>query len=288
MRRERGRTEARRVADKSRTTTPARKVRSKASVSLRAKKPGTPAAAGRETRAAGLRASHGVVPALDLESLDDVKRVVEQTTRITGVVAYKLGLTVTLRLGLQKAIAELRGVTDLPLFYDHQKAGPDVPDMAAKFASTCAEAGADGLILFPLAGPTAVDEFVGNTLKHGMLPIVGGDLPLPSYNASGGGYVVDDALDKIFRRAASAGARHFIVPGNTSAKVRHHASWLPSVAPDPHLFIPGIGALGGSIGETFAAAPKCRVYAIVGRAIYGAPDAAAAARRLADEALSFA
>jgi orotidine-5'-phosphate decarboxylase len=229
-----------------------------------------------------------VVPALDLESLDDVKRVVEQTTRIAGVVAYKLGLTVTLRLGLQKAIAELRRVTDLPLFYDHQKAGPDVPDMAAKFASTCAEAGADGLILFPLAGPTAVDEFVGNTLKYGMLPIVGGDLPLPSYNASGGGYVVDDALDKIFRRAASTGARHFIIPGNTSAKVWHHASWLPSVAPEPHLFIPGIGALGGSIRDTFAAAPNCRVYAIVGRAIYGAPDPATAARRLADEALSFA
>jgi orotidine-5'-phosphate decarboxylase len=279
MRRERGRTEARRVTGK---------VRSKASVSLRAKKSARSAAAERKARTAGLRASHGIVPALDLESLDDVKRVVEQTTRISGVVAYKLGLTMTLRLGLQRAIAELRNVTELPVFYDHQKAGPDVPDMAAKFAATCAEAGADGLILFPLAGPTAVDQFVGNTLKYDMLPIVGGDLPLPSYNASGGGYVVDDALDKIFQRAASVGARHFIVPGNTSAKVRHHATWLPSVAAEPHLFIPGIGALGGSIRETFAAAPNCRVYAIVGRAIYGAPDPAVAARRLADEALSFA
>ena len=275
MRRERGLTEARGMTGK---------VRSKAPVSLRAKKPGTSLAAERDRRAASLRASHGIVPALDLEALDDVKRVVEQTTRIAGVVAYKLGLTVALRLGLQRAIAELRSVTDLPVFYDHQKAGPDVPDMAAKFASTCAEAGADGLILFPLAGPTAVDEFVGNTLKYGMLPIVGGDLPLPSYNASGGGYIVDDALDMICRRAALAGARHFIIPGNTSAKVRHHASWLPSVAPEPHLFIPGIGALGGSIRDTFAAAPNCRVYAIVGRAIYGVPDAAAAARRPARRA----
>jgi orotidine-5'-phosphate decarboxylase len=276
------------VARKVRAKTPARKVRSKAHVSVRAKKSGTPAASVREARAISLRATHGIVPALDLESPDDVKRVVERTTRIAGVVAYKLGLTLTLRLGLQRAIEELRSVTDLPVFYDHQKAGPDVPDMAAKFASTCAAAGADGLILFPLAGPTAVDEFVGSTLKHDMLPIVGGDLPLPSYNASGGGYVVDDALDKIFRRAASAGAKHFIVPGNTSAKVRHHASWLPSVTSEPHLFIPGIGALGGSIRDTFAAASNCRVYAIVGRAIYGAPDPADAARRLADEALSFA
>ncbi len=273
---------------KFRSKTSRRTIRSKAPPQLRSKhaKRGSPPE--RKVQGATLRESHGIVPALDLESLDDVKRVVEQTTRIAGVVAYKLGLTITLRLGLVGAISQLRSVTDLPIFYDHQKAGPDVPDMAAKFASICAQAGADGLILFPLAGPTAVDEFVGHTLKQGMLPIVGGDLPLPTYNSSGGGYVVDDALDKIFRRAASAGARHFIIPGDTSTKVRHHASWLPSVVDEPHLFIPGIGALGGSVGDTFAAASNCRVYAIVGRAIYGAPDPAAAARRLADEALSFA
>jgi orotidine-5'-phosphate decarboxylase len=57
---------------------------------------------------------------------------------------------------------------------------------------------------------------------------------------------------------------------------------------DPSLFIPGIGALGGSISEAFAAAGTCRAYAVVGRAIYGALDPADAARRLADEATRFA
>jgi orotidine-5'-phosphate decarboxylase len=55
----------------------------------------------------------------------------------------------------------------------------------------------------------------------------------------------------------------------------------------PALFIPGIGALGGSIGSTFSAAPGCDLYAVVGRALYDAVDPAEAARRLGAEALRF-
>src|SRR5258708_30579354 len=96
------------------------------------------------------RVSHGILPALDMDSLDQMARVVETTTRIAGVVGYKVGLTATLRLGLEGAIKLLRAVSDLPLIYDHQKAGPDVPDMAEKFPPTCHPAGADRLIPFPV------------------------------------------------------------------------------------------------------------------------------------------
>jgi orotidine-5'-phosphate decarboxylase len=160
--------------------------------------------------------------------------------------------------------------------------------MAAKFCSTCKEAGVDGLILFPVAGPRAVVAFAGGAYRNRLLPIVGGDLPFPDYNASGGGYVIDDALDKIFSKAIEVGVDHFVVPGNTPDKVRRHAGWLTQKLERPCLFIPGIGALGGSIAETFKAAGGCHAYAVVGRAIYDAPDPAEAARRLAGEALAFA
>jgi orotidine-5'-phosphate decarboxylase len=234
------------------------------------------------------RVSHGILPALDMDSLDAMSRVVEQTTRIEGVIGYKVGLTATLRLGLEGAVKLLRAVTDLPLIYDHQKAGPDVPDMAAKFAATCHAAGVDGLILFPVAGPRAVREFVGNALKNELLPLVGGELPLPDYTVAGGGYIADDALDRIFALAVEIGAKHFIVPANVPAKVRHHAEALKRALAKPSLFLPGIGPLGGSIASAFAPAAGCNVYAVVGRAIYGAPDPAEAAKRLAAEALHFA
>ncbi len=234
-----------------------------------------------------LRTTHGILIALDMDSLDQMSRVVEQTTGIAGIVGYKVGLTATLRLGLGGAVRHLRASTDLPLIYDHQKAGPDVPDMAAKFAATCREAGVDGLILFPVAGPRAVVAFAGGAYRNRLLPIVGGDLPFPDYNASGGGYVIDDALDKIFRKAIEIGVDHFVVPGNTPEKLRHHAGWLTEKLERPFLFVPGIGALGGSIADAFAAAPGCNMYAVVGRAIYDAPDPAEAARRLAGEAQRF-
>ena len=239
--------------------------------------------------AVSFRTSHGIVPALDPANLDGIKRLVAATTRIEGIVAYKLGLTATLRLGLPLAVRELRSLTDLPLIYDHQKAGPDVPDMAAKFTAICAEAGVDALILFPTAGPRAVAAFAGGAIREGLLPIVGGDLPLPDYNVSGGGYVADDALSRIVTAAVAIGVDHFVIPANNPDRVGVLARQMQDeLGRPPSLFLPGIGALGGSIGATFAAAPAgSRLYAVIGRAIYGASDPAEAARILTAEALAF-
>lgn len=235
---------------------------------------------------ARFRAKHGVIVALDAETVDACKRTIDLTTRVDGVVAYKLGMTMALRLGLAESVRQLRAHTDLPLLYDHQKAGPDVFDMAAKFAALCAEAKVDGLILFPVAGPRAVKGFVGETLRHRLLPLVGGDLPFPDYNVSGGGYVADDALERIIDCAVTVGANHFVIPGNTPDKLRHHSARLRRTLPDPVFVVPGIGPLGGNIGELVAAANGCSVYGVVGRAIYGASDQAQAARALVDQAMA--
>lgn len=230
------------------------------------------------------RAKHGVIVALDADSVEACRRTIDATTGVAGVVGYKLGMTSVLRLGLAEAVRQMRAHTDLPLLYDHQKAGPDVFDMAAKFAALCAEAKVDGLILFPTAGPRSVEGFVGETLKRGLLPLVGGDLPFPDYNVSGGGYVADDALERIIDKSVSLGATHFVVPGNTPAKLRHHAERLRGRLAEPVFVVPGIGPLGGKIGELVRAAPGASVLGVVGRAVYDAKDPAAAARALVEEA----
>ena len=107
-------------------------------------------------------ADSGVVPALDVETVDELQRLVEMTHDIEGIVGYKLGVVGALRLGLRGAAQAVRDLTDLPIIYDHQKAGPDIPDMAGKYISICRDAGVHALILFPLAGERSVSEFVGH------------------------------------------------------------------------------------------------------------------------------
>jgi orotidine-5'-phosphate decarboxylase len=230
-------------------------------------------------------ADSGVIPALDVETVDELQRLVEMTHDIEGIVGYKLGVVGALRLGLRGAVQAVRDITDLPILYDHQKAGPDIPDMAGKYVSICKEAGVDGLILFPLAGQRSVREFVGHAQLEGLVPIVGGALPFEEYYVSGGGYVADDVLERIFSLSATLGVADFVVPTNDPETVSRHAEVLKAGVDRPGVFLPGIGALGGSIEEAFAAAAGCRRYAVVGRGIYKSDDPRASARQLAEEAL---
>lgn len=234
-------------------------------------------------------AKMGLVPALDLDSTDRLLRVVEQTSRVEGVAGYKLGLTGSLKQGLGPAITSIRRITDLPVIYDHQKAGPDMPDMAAKFAAICAEAGADALILFPVAGPQAVRSFTGETLRNGMVPVVGGHIPVPDYCISGGGFMVDDVIHRIVENAAAAGARHFVLPANNEAAIRRHVGWAAKAVEDPVVFLTGFGALGGEIDKAFAAASgSSHRYAIVGRNVCESPSPAESAKRFVDAMMAVA
>lgn len=226
----------------------------------------------------------GLVPALDMASLEEMARVVSATTEVDGVTGYKLGLTAVLRLGLKAAVSRLRDLTDLPILYDHQKAGPDMPDMAPKFSAICAEAGVHGLILFPVAGPTAVAKFGGEALAHGLIPVVGGEIPVPDYVASGGGYLLDDALDRIMADAAKIGVDHFVLPARDPASIARRAATLVETMPEPVVFLTGFGPLGGSVAEGFRQLQGCSGrHAIVGRLVFAADDPGEAARGLVDQ-----
>jgi orotidine-5'-phosphate decarboxylase len=234
------------------------------------------------------RTHYGIIPALDLESVDAIRRIVEETCEVEGVVGYKLGIAGALRLGLANAVRAIREITDLPILYDHQKAGLDIPDMAQKFCTICNEAGVDALVLFPLAGPSAVEEFIVHTQRQGLCPIIGGDFPMAEYKVSGGGYVADDGPARILEHAYNLGVRHFIVPSTNLNGVRKVSEFLTASGRKPTLLMTGIGAMGGRISDAFAAAPGCSCYAIVGRAVYASDSPKEAARFLGSDALRFA
>ena len=93
---------------------------------------------------------------------------------------------------------------------------------------------------------------------------------MPDYGVSGGGYMLDDALDRILVRAVHNKSDHFVLPANDAAKIKRWSKWIASNVPSPLVLLTGFGALGGSIETSFAAAAACkRRYAIVGRLITG-------------------
>ena len=239
--------------------------------------------------AKALKGDMGIVPALDIDSHEHLEVVVRETSKREGVAGYKLGLTSVLRFGLAESVRRLRDLTDLPILYDHQKAGPDMPDMAVKYTAMCKEADVDGLILFPVAGPTAVDGFVGEAVRAGLIPVVGGEIPVPDYGVSGGGYMADDALDRILVRAVHNKADHFVLPAHDLAKIQRWSKWIAANVDSPLVLLTGFGALGGSIETSFAAASVCkRRFAIVGRLITGAKSPGDAAAKLYEQMLATA
>lgn len=229
--------------------------------------------------------SRGILCACDLEDLDAVKRLLEAIDPVEQIAGYKLGSLLALRYGLKSVVKAMRKLTDKALLYDHQKAGLDVPSMAAEYVKVCCDAGVDALILFPLGGPTAVDAFVSETLKAGLAPVVGGALPLKDYLTGGGGYVAKATLARIARRAFDLGARDFVVPATDTDAISHHIKAF--AGRNTRLFMPGIGPLGGDITRAFSAARGVSAQAIIGRAIYAHADPRKEARRLAREVAAF-
>ena len=114
-----------------------------------------------------------------------------------------------------------------------------------------------------------------------MLPVVGGHIPELDYCVSGGGFLVDDVLQRITSVAVEEGTKHFIIPANDPNLIRQNTDWIREHVSDASIFLTGFGPLGGRIDVAFSAAAGCRSrFAIVGRNVTQAADPAEVARVL--------
>src|SRR3989344_7595930 len=92
-----------------------------------------------------------IIPSCDADSLDKLKKLVKETYSVEGIGAYKIGFELVIPFGMEKVVKTIKDITNLPIIYDHQKAGTDIPEMGLKFMQACKDA--DAVILFPQAGP---------------------------------------------------------------------------------------------------------------------------------------
>ncbi len=228
---------------------------------------------------------HGVIIACDVDSIDELHNLVENTYDIEGIVGYKIGANLALKYGLKKIMDEVD--FHLPVIYDHQKAGTDIPYIAEKFAKACRHAGMKGVIIFPQAGPRSEEAFIDAIFANDMVPMVGGEMTHAAYLAEDGGFLLDDAPARIYEIAAKKGVEYFILPGNKEEAIKKYHLLLTSRINEPKYCMPGIGRQGGEIRKAFSLLRGYAAYAIIGSAIYKSDDVAMAAKRFAKEAMEF-
>jgi len=227
----------------------------------------------------------GIIPACDFPGIELFEKLIKATCDIEGIVGYKIGCILGLRYGLTKLVSLSENYTDIPIIYDHQKSGTDIPQMGEIFANTCSEAGIKGVIIFPQSGPTTEESFINAAKKANLIPIVGGEMTHPKYLERDGGFIRDNAPKEMYQIAARNDVDHFVIPGNKPEAINSYHKLLSSEIEHPIYCLPGIGRQGGDIKSSFRYLEGFSAYAIVGTSIYGEADIRSAAKKLCGEVL---
>ena len=153
-----------------------------------------------------------VIPALDVTDLSRITDLIAKIDTLDIIYGYKVGFSLGLTYGLPKVAETIRRASSKPIIYDHQKAATDIPDTGKLFAKTMKDSGMDEVILFPQAGPVTLQAWVDALQEQRLEVIVGGIMTHPKFVASEGGFIRDEAVTDIYRRAFRAGVRRFVVP----------------------------------------------------------------------------
>lgn len=220
-----------------------------------------------------------VIVACDVETREELKELIRQTHDIEGIGGYKISSILALRYSLPALVQIVRDFTDIPVIYDHQKAMTDIPDLGRKFVAAIKSSGVNALIGFPESGPQTQEAWINACRDIGLEVIIGGEMTHPKYKKSEGGYIDDEALDKIYLLAAKLGVNNFIVPGNKVERVKHYRELLKPIVKDLTFYLPGVIAQGGVIAN-IAKVAGSSWHIIVGRAIYEAENIRTAAEEI--------
>ena len=231
-----------------------------------------------------IAAKRSVIVACDVLTNGDLAKLVAQTSPVPGIGGYKIGSLLTMRYGLGRVVEIVRANTNLPIIYDHQKAATDIPELGEEFGKVCKSGEAVAVILFPFGGATTEREWIKACQGEGLIVLVGGHMTQPEFLASEGGFIADDAPEKIFKIAMGSGVRDFVVPGNKVGYVRKYRQLFADELDEGNftLYAPGFITQGGVITETGKMAGE-NWHAIVGSAIYKAPDITKAAEEITSQ-----
>lgn len=223
-----------------------------------------------------IKLKKSIVPSCDVNSLKILEKLVKSTCSVKGVGAYKIGFELVIPFGMKAVVKTIRKHTKLPIIYDHQKAGTDIPDMGPKFVQACKDV--DAVIIFPQSGPETETVWIKAAQDSGMKIIVGGEMTHKGYLKNENGFIGDEAPKRMYEIAASLGVGDFVIPGNKPDKCMEYHDLIKKKIMNPVYYSPGLVAQEGKISDL--AKKLDSWHAIIGRAIYEAEDMEKAAEEL--------
>ena len=214
--------------------------------------------------------NRSIIPACDVDK-SRYEEIIKETCDIPQIGGYKISAVLAITEGMEVLVEIARKYTEKPLIYDHQKAGTDIPDTGKSFTSALKKSGINALIIFPLSGPATQTAWIRSAQEVDLPIIVGGYMTHERFVVSDGGYIDDNATDKIYTNAAFQSITDYVVPGNKPTIIKRIKGILNENNIDPVFYAPGFIAQGGQISEA-AKEAGLRWHAIVGRAIYESQD----------------
>ena len=238
-----------------------------------------------------IKLKKSIIPSCDVDSLEKLSKLVKATCSVKGVGAYKIGFELVIPFGMAKVVKTIRKITKLPIIYDHQKAGTDIPDTGEKFMKACKNV--DAVILFPQAGPETEIAWIKAAQQAKMNVIIGGEMTHQAFLKEAGGFIDDNAPKRMYEIAASMGVTDFIIPGNKPEKSMEYIKIIKNKVKNPVFYSPGLITQGGIISDLArkiemnasmrAFSHAASWHAIIGRAIYEAKDMRKACDELTKE-----
>lgn len=182
--------------------------------------------------------NHGVIPACDVNTLDELGKLIDDVDGVKGIVAYKGGKRLQSRFSLPLLVKTVEAHTSKPMLFDAQKEGNDVEFTERDFISDYAVDGIKTLILFPFAGPRVQATCVKVCRDRNILPIGGfrltqkgwdeteevelGDIYPKLRGMKFRGYIAADAEQRALELYTLMNVQHYVGPGKQTRTTKSH------------------------------------------------------------------
>lgn len=218
-----------------------------------------------------IKIKRSIIPACDVLKDSDFENIVKETHDIPGIGGYKIGILLALKYGLKHITEITRRYTNLPIIYDHQKAGTDIPNLGFKYAKIIKESEIDAVILFPFSGLETEEKWIKSCQDEGLTVLIGAHMTHNKFLESEQGFISNNAPLRIFEASINMGVTDFVVPGNKVELVQKYRVFFEERNIKFTLYAPGFIAQGGEISDCGKAAGE-NWHAIVGSAIYNSEN----------------